>query len=223
MPDSIPLRVLLADDHEIVRDGLRTSFEAAGVSIVGEASDGAEAVEMALRHVPDVVLMDLSMPGTNGIEATAQLTRAGCPSRVVMLTMHDDVDSTRRALESGAVGYLTKGIRFAEVLATVRDAASGEIDLSPTLAERMVAEANAHGEEPLLSDRQVEILQAIADGMSTKQVAIALHISTKTVHNHLNATYRRLDTQSLTHAVLGALRLGLIDLHRPATDQDDDG
>ncbi|HNH96070.1 MAG TPA: response regulator transcription factor, partial [Microthrixaceae bacterium] len=140
-------------------------------------------------------------------------------SKVVVLTMHDDPAMTRAALQAGAAAYLTKGTSFADVLDTLRRVQEGEETLSPRLAASMLEHL---GPEPtrndLLSDRQVEILQMIADGMSTKQAARALGITQKTVHNHLNATYRRLDTQSLTHAVLSAVRLGIIDLHSAPDD-----
>jgi len=132
---------------------------------------------------------------------------------VLVLTMHDDPQRTRAALEAGAIGYLTKGTSFADVLDTLRRAMAGEEVLSPQLAASMLTAAGTvETPEELLSERQREILQMIADGMSTKQVARDLGITQKTVHNHLNAIYRRLDTQSLTHAVLSAVRLGIIDL-----------
>jgi DNA-binding NarL/FixJ family response regulator len=205
------IRLVLVDDHEILRDGLRKSFEAAGVLVVGEAGDGLEGVDVVRRTKPDVVLMDLTMPALDGIEATRRILESDSPPRIVMLTMHDDVASTRRALEAGAVGYLSKGTKFRDVLATVRDAASGDVHLSAELADEIMAHAD-DGDEPLLSERQIELLQVIADGQSTKQAARTLGISPKTAHNHLNAIYRRLEAQSLTHAVLGAIRLGLIDL-----------
>jgi DNA-binding NarL/FixJ family response regulator len=208
------LRILLADDHTILRDGIRRSFESAGEVVVAEASNGEEALELARETQPDIVVMDLTMPVLDGIGATRRITAEVPDTRVVVLTMHDDVDATRRALDAGAVGFLSKGSSFAEVLRTVRAAAGGETGLTPELAEAMLrtAESSPATAEALLSERQVEILQAIANGSTTKQVARQLGITQKTVHNHLNAIYRRLDTQSLTHAVLSAVRLGIIEL-----------
>jgi DNA-binding NarL/FixJ family response regulator len=209
------LRILLADDHAILRDGIRRSFESAGEVVVAEASNGEEALEMARATQPDIVVMDLTMPVLDGIGATRRITEEVPDTRVIVLTMHDDVDATRRALDAGAVGFLSKGSSFAEVLRTVRAAAEGETGLTPELAEAMLHTAQATTSttaEAMLSDRQVEILQAIANGATTKQVARQLGITQKTVHNHLNAIYRRLDTQSLTHAVLSAVRLGIIEL-----------
>ena len=207
------LRILLADDHKILREGIRRGLEGAGETVVGEASNGEEAVELARTTQPDVVLMDLSMPVVDGIAATKRITDEMPETKVVVLTMHDDASRTRAAIAAGAVGYLTKGTSFTEVLETIRAVANGETVLSPQLAISMLwaaQEAVEHAD--LLSDRQVEILQKIANGYGTKQVARELGITQKTVHNHLNAIYRRLDTQSLTQAVLSAVRLGIIDL-----------
>jgi two-component system, NarL family, response regulator DegU len=207
------IKILLADDHTLLRDGLRRSFEAAGDTVVGEASTGEEAVALAKALLPDVVLMDLSMPVMDGIEATRRIREALPTVRIAVLTMHDDIDRTRDAIAAGATAYLSKGTSFADVRDTVLRVVEGETVLSPALAGAMLTAMNdARAQEALLSERQVEILQAIADGMSTKQAGRYLGITTKTVHNHLNAIYRKLDAQSLTHAVLGAVRLGIIDL-----------
>jgi DNA-binding NarL/FixJ family response regulator len=215
------LRVLLADDHQILRDGIRRGLENAGEEVVGEASNGEEAVLLARETQPDIVLMDLSMPVLDGVSATRRIISEFPDIKVVVLTMHDDPPLTRSALEAGASAYLTKGTSFADVLDTLRRVLAGEEVLSPQLAASMltVVEAEDPGEE-LLSSRQTEILQMIADGQSTKQVARELGITQKTVHNHLNAIYRRLDTQSLTHAVLSAVRLGIIDLRPTAEDSE---
>ncbi len=209
------INIVLADDHQILRESIRKNFESAGEKVVGEASNGEDAVRLAEQLRPDVVVMDISMPVLDGVSATKRISDNVPDTRVVVLTMHDDIDRTRRALEAGAVGYLSKGCSFADVLTTVRAAAAGETGLSPALASSMLSVAQAgepSASDELLSPRQVEILQGIADGGSTKQVARDLGITQKTVHNHLNAIYRRLDTQSLTHAVLSAVRLGIIDL-----------
>ncbi len=208
------IKILLADDHALLRDGLRRSFESAGDTVVGEASTGEEAVALAKALQPQVVLMDLSMPVMDGIEATRLIREQVPATRIAVLTMHDDIDKTRDAIAAGASAYLSKGTSFTDLRATVLRVADGETALSPALAGAMISTVtSAQANEDLLSDRQIEILQAIADGMSTKQAGRYLGITTKTVHNHLNAIYRKLDAQSLTHAVLGAVRLGIIDLH----------
>ncbi|MFN0090467.1 MAG: response regulator [Acidimicrobiales bacterium] len=208
------IRILLADDHKILREGIRRGFESAGEAVIAEAANGEEAVELAKVHQPDVTVMDLSMPVLDGVSAIRRIRADRADARIVVLTMHDDVEKTRQALDAGAVAYLSKGSSFQQVLNTVRAVASGETGLTPELADSMlkVSHEAREGGEPLLSERQVEILQAIANGSTTKQVARDLGITQKTVHNHLNAIYRRLDTQSLTHAVLSAVRLGIIEL-----------
>ena len=157
--------------------------------------------------------MDLSMPVMDGIEATRRIREEVPGTRIAVLTMHDDIDKTRDAIAAGASAYLSKGTSFTEVRDTVLRVAEGDTVLSPAVAGAMLTTAQEQKDnQDLLSDRQVEILQAIADGMSTKQAGRYLGITTKTVHNHLNAIYRKLDAQSLTHAVLSAVRLGIINL-----------
>jgi DNA-binding NarL/FixJ family response regulator len=215
------MRVLLADDHQILRDGVRRGLESAGATVVGEADNGEEAVELAEALRPDIVLMDISMPVLDGVAATERITSRFPDIKVVVLTMHDDPDSTRAALRAGAIAYMTKGTSFADVYDTLERVMAGEEVLSPRLAAMMLETADAEPDPgTILSERQREILQMIADGLSTKQAARELGITQKTVHNHLNATYRRLDTQSLTHAVLSAVRLGIIDLHGADGDED---
>jgi DNA-binding NarL/FixJ family response regulator len=211
------LKILLADDHKILREGIRRGLEGAGETVVGEASNGEEAVALAEQLHPDVILMDLSMPVLDGIEATRRIIDTNPDQKVVVLTMHDDAQRTRAAISAGAVGYLTKGTSLGQVVDTIRAVHAGETVLSPQLAVSMLEAARVAAErEELLSDRQVEILQKIANGLGTKQVARELGITQKTVHNHLNAIYRKLDTQSLTQAVLSAVRLGIINLDQNA-------
>lgn len=210
------LRLVLADDHQILRDSLKRAFEAAGETVVGEASNGEEAIAMVASLQPDVILMDLTMPVLDGASATKRISDEYPDTKVVILTMHDDVSHTQSALAAGAMGFLTKGSSFADVHRTIKAAGKGLTTLSPELADSIMAaaagEVDEEGEE-VLSSRQVEILQLIADGMTTKQAARELGIAQKTIHNHLNAVYRKLDTQSLTHAVLSAVRLGIIELN----------
>ena len=185
-------RIVLVDDHQVLRDGIRRSLEDAGEEVVGEAGDGEEAVAVVAQTRPDVVLMDLEMPVLDGVESCKRILAQFPTTLVVVLTMHEDVARTRAALSAGAVAYLTKGTSMNEVIDAIRNVVAGETVLSVELA--------------------MSILQRIADGLSTKQVARELGISHKTVYNHLNAIYRRLDTQSLTHAVLSAVRKGIIHL-----------
>ena len=212
------ISIVLADDHTLLREGLRRSFEGVGVRVLGEAANGEEAVALAMATSPQVVLMDLSMPVLDGVSATQRIRDNAPGVRVAVLTMHDDVDRTRDAIAAGASAYLTKGTSFYELHRTVQRVAEGETVLSPELAGAMLQAARNKGEADLLSERQVEILQVIANGLSTKQTARQLGITTKTVHNHLNAIYRKLDAQSLTHAVLSAVRLGIIELEPAEVD-----
>jgi DNA-binding NarL/FixJ family response regulator len=209
------IRIVLADDHQLLRDSMRRAFDAAGESVVGEAADGEEAVELARALQPDIVLMDTSMPGLSGLEATRLICAAGAHAKVVILTMYDDLTHERDALAAGASAYLTKDSSFADVLDSVRRVARGEVRRPRNVTAALVraaVEASPAPQGSVLSERQAEILQLIARGLSTKQAARELGITQKTVHNHLNAIYRRLDTQSLTHAVLSAGRLGIIEL-----------
>ncbi len=210
-------RVLLADDHRMLRDSLRRSLEEHGFDVVGEAANGSEAVRLTEALVPDVVLMDVSMPLLDGVEATRQISRMTPHPQVVMLTMHADGDVMARAIQAGAVGYLVKDCSIDDVVATVRSAASGESVLSPGLASSMLADVKkgpgrGNGEPPVISAREEEVLQLVADGLSLPEVAGALYISVKTVKNHLASIYAKLDARDRTQAVLRAVRMGIIRL-----------
>jgi DNA-binding NarL/FixJ family response regulator len=212
-------RLLLADDHRMLRDSLRRSLEDHGFEVVGEAGDGQEAVRLAQALRPDVVLMDVSMPVLDGVEATRQITRLAPDARVVMLTMHADGDVMARAIQAGASGYLVKDCSIDEVVAAIRLAASGDSVLSPGLASSMLADMEKagrggdDGHGPMISPREEEVLQLVADGMSLPEVAAALFISVKTVKNHLASIYAKLDARDRTQAVLRAVRMGIIRLN----------
>lgn len=210
-------RLLLADDHRMLRDSLRRSLEESGFDVVGEAADGAEAVRLAQQLLPDVILMDVTMPALDGVEATRQITRVVPSAQVVMLTMHADGDVMARAIQAGAIGYLVKDCSMDEVVAAVHVAASGESVLSPGLATSMLADVkrtqrSATAEAPVISAREEEVLQLVADGLSLPEVAAALFISVKTVKNHLASIYAKLDARDRTQAVLRAVRMGIIRL-----------
>ncbi|MDQ2826095.1 MAG: response regulator transcription factor [Actinomycetota bacterium] len=212
-------RLLLVDDHKMLRDGLRRSMEEHGFDVVGEADDGQEGVRMALALQPDVVLMDVTMPVLDGVEATRQLRLISPSSQVVMLTMHADGDVMARAIQAGAIGYLVKDCSTEDVVTAVRLAASGESILSPELASSMLSEVkkesrrSANGDSPVISAREEEVLQLIADGMSLPEVSAELFISVKTVKNHLASIYAKLDARDRTQAVLRAVRMGIIRLN----------
>jgi DNA-binding NarL/FixJ family response regulator len=210
--------LILADDHRMLREGLRRSLEAEGLTVIGEAADGAAAIDLADRLRPDVVLMDVSMPVLDGVEATRLLRQRVPGMPVVILTMHADYEVLVRAVRAGASGYLVKDCSTDEVVRTVRQAAAGETTLSPDLATAMLAEAHQVTEEqpatgePVISKREEEVLQLIAEGASTTEVASRLFISVKTVKNHLASVYQKLDSRDRTQAVLRAVRMGIIRL-----------
>jgi len=205
------LTALLVDDHTMLRQGLRRGLEAEGIQVVGEAGDGENAVRLALELRPDVVLMDVSMPTVDGIEATRRLMKADARQHVVILTMHMDRALIDLALRAGAAGYLTKDCSMNEVVEAIKLATNGDTVLSPNLAELMLNEARRNvTEEALISPREEEVLQLVVDGLGTTAIAERLYISQKTVKNHLASIYEKLDASDRTQAVLTAVRMGIV-------------
>jgi DNA-binding NarL/FixJ family response regulator len=216
-----PLSLVIADDHTMLREGLRRSLEARGIDVLGEAGDGAEAVRLALDLKPDVILMDVSMPGMDGVEATRQIRQQIPDASIVMLTMHADHVVLVRALRAGASGYLVKDCTTDEIVNTIRQAASGDTTVSAGVAAAMLAQAKGlaqaepapampASEEAIISKREEEVLQLIAEGASTTEVASRLYISVKTVKNHLASIYQKLDSRDRTQAVVRAVKMGII-------------
>ncbi len=208
---------MLADDHRMLREGLRRSMIDQGFDVVGEARDGDEAIRLAEELRPDVILMDVTMPEVDGVEATRQI-RASCPEiKIVMLTMHADQEVLTSAIRAGASGYLVKDCSTEEISSAVRMAVSGETALSPQLAASMLDEVRRldqphRDEDRIVTRREEEVLQLIADGCSTPEVAEKLYISQKTVKNHLASIYQKLDARDRTQAVLQAVRMGIVSL-----------
>ena len=211
------VRLMLADDHRMLREGLRRSLTDDGFDVVAEASDGAEAVELAAIHHPDVILMDVTMPDMDGVEATRRIRRNHPDIQVVMLTMHADEDVIADALQAGAAGYLVKDCSTDEIADAVRLASNEDAALSPALAGAMLDEVrridDAQGPDQIVTKREIDVLQLIADGCSTPEVAEKLYISQKTVKNHLASIYQKLDARDRTQAVLRAVRMGIVRLH----------
>jgi two-component system, NarL family, response regulator DegU len=214
---TVTIRLLLADDHRMLREGLRRSMSDQGFDIVGEARDGDEAIQLAEELEPDVILMDITMPEVDGVEATRHIRQSQPTVRVVMLTMHADQDVLAAAIRAGASGYLVKDCSTEEIASAVRMAHSGETALSPQLAASMLDEVRkldqpSTEEERIITKREEEVLQLIADGCSTGEVAERLFISQKTVKNHLASIYQKLDARDRTQAVLQAVRMGIVRL-----------
>jgi two-component system response regulator DegU len=212
----VGIRLVLVDDHRLLREGLRRSLSDEGFEVVGEAADGDQGIDVVAATRPDVVLMDVTMPTLGGVEATRRIHEANPAVRIVMLTMHADADIVADALRAGACGYLTKDSSIEEIAEAIRLAASGETAVSAKLAASMLGELRrlerAEDEERLITNREEEVLQLIADGLSTPEVAAKLFISQKTVKNHLAAIYQKLDARDRTQAVVRAVRMGIISL-----------
>ncbi|HLU27312.1 MAG TPA: response regulator transcription factor [Glycomyces sp.] len=203
------IRVMLVDDHPVVRAGLRGMLsEAADIVVVGEAGSGDEAVVRAPSLAPDVVLMDLRMPGGDGVTATGRL--AGEVNVVVLTTYETDADIAR-AVAAGAVGYLLKDAPLAELLRAIRAASRGETVLAPSVAARLVGAVRAPRGQGL-SERELEVLRLVADGASNAEIGRRLHISEATVKTHLLRSYQKLGVGDRTAAVTSAIRRGLLEL-----------
>jgi DNA-binding NarL/FixJ family response regulator len=229
---ALTVRVLLADDHDILRDGLRALLGmAADVEVVGEASTGRQAVAETERLRPDVVLMDITMPELDGVEACRRIRQQSPETRVLFLTMHEAEEYFFRALRAGAAGYVIKRTASADLLAAVRAVARGESFLSPSVARALVADYSERGTRssvsPMeqaaeripdsyetLTSREREVLQLVGEGFTNQEIADRLHLSIKTVQSHRAAVMEKLDLRDVTHLVRYAVRRGLVDPER---------
>jgi DNA-binding NarL/FixJ family response regulator len=204
------IRVLLADDQRVVREGLGTLLGLLdGIELVGTAADGEEALALAARHDPDVVLMDLRMPNLDGLGAIAELARRGLPARVLVLTTYDTDADVLPAIQAGATGYLLKDAPRTELLRAVRAAARGESVLSPSVASRLLGQVRAPAVEPL-TQRELEVLQLIARGATNREAARRLFISEASVKAHLLHVYAKLGVNDRAAAVAPAYERGLL-------------
>jgi DNA-binding NarL/FixJ family response regulator len=223
-----PISVLLADDHDILRDGLKAVLALAGdITVVGEARTGSEAVLETERLRPDVVLMDISMPELDGVEASRRIRQQTPDTRVLFLTMHEAEEYFFRALQAGAAGYVIKRTAAADLLAAVRAVARGESFLSPSMAralvndyaERGVRSTSGATDEQFstgdsystLTSREREILKLVGEGNSNQEIASRLHLSIKTVQSHRAAVMMKLGLRDVTHLVRYAVRRGIVD------------
>jgi DNA-binding NarL/FixJ family response regulator len=208
-------RLLIADDHPAYRRGLELMLvDTSDIEIVGEADTGERAVELAASLAPDVVLMDLRMPGLDGIEATRRLTRSGSAAAVVVLTMFEDDDSVFAAMRAGARGYLLKGAEQDEIVRAIRAAAAGEAIFGPEIAQRVIAHfASGSGSTaaafPSLTEREREVLEMVAAGKGNATIAHELMISLKTVRNHVSNVFTKLQVSDRSQAIVKAREAGL--------------
>jgi two-component system, NarL family, response regulator LiaR len=209
------IRVLIADDHAVVRQGLRTFLDLqADIDVVGEAADGEEAVAAAVEHAPDVILLDLVMPGLDGIGALRRLREAAPGSRVIVLTSFGEDERLFTALRAGATGYLLKDVEPAELVRGIRTAHAGQSPLSPAVAARVVEELAGGGSRGATADeltpRELEVLCLIARGRSNKRIALELGVAEKTVKTHVSHVLAKLGLSDRTQAALYAVREGLV-------------
>jgi len=213
------IRILLADDHKITRQGLRLLLEKEpDMEVVAEAEDGRTAVRLVRKLLPDMVIMDVSMPDLNGMEAARQIVDESPDIKIIALSMHSDALFVTEMLRSGAAGYLLKDCAFEEFARAIRTVAAGKTYLSPTISGVVVddylhrlSKADFSG-SGVLSNREREVLQLLAEGKSTKQIALKLHISTKTVETHRRQIMDKLDIHSVAELTKYAIRKGFTSL-----------
>lgn len=211
------ISVVLVDDQALVRDGLRLILELAGMEVVGEAADGAAGARLVLDSRPDVALMDLRMPGTDGVEATRRIVAGGCRTRVVVLTTFAEEELTYGALRAGASGYLLKDAGGERIVEAVRAAAAGEVPLAPAVAARLVqaylrrppVSPSADRLMPL-SERERDVLALVGAGRSNSEIARELYISLATVKSHMRHILAKLDLRDRPHAIVLAHECGLV-------------
>lgn len=209
-----PLRVLVADDHPVFRSGMRALLSSTpGIEVVGEADTGEEAIILATKLRPDVVLMDLQMPGTGGVEATRRVLDASPDVRVLVVTMYEDDDLVFATLRAGARGYVLKGASPADMVRAVQVVGDGEAIFSPAIAQRLIGFFSqprpAEPAFPELTDREREILTLIAWGRSNREIAAELYLSLKTVRNHVSNIFGKLQVANRAEAILRAREAGL--------------
>lgn len=213
------IRVLVADDHALVRDGIKSLLGLTeDIEVVGEASDGREAIDQARKLKPDVVLMDIAMPGLGGLEATLELKREAPKSRVLVLTQYDDIEYIRRFLKIGIAGYVLKRMLGSELASAIRSAARGGLVLDPQVAaeamQTVPEERAAESEDlyELLTDREKQVLRLVALGQSNKEVADALGISVKTAMSHREHLMEKLSLRNRTDLIKFAIKKGVIQM-----------
>ncbi|MDA0369894.1 MAG: response regulator transcription factor [Actinomycetota bacterium] len=214
MIEATSARIVVADDHGLFRTLLAHHLRGLGHLVVGEANGGDQAVRLTRQHEPDLVLMDVAMPNGDGIAALKEILAADRRRRIVMLSMHVDAMTVRHALASGARGYLSKDCELDEIEAAIGSALDGDIAVSSDIRRILDESPEPPNGDTLLTERESEVLQLVADGASTTEIAERLFISQKTVKNHLAAVYDKLDVDDRTQALVRAARLGLVRIER---------
>jgi DNA-binding NarL/FixJ family response regulator len=212
------IELLIADDHLLVRDGIRALVgRLGGMRVVAEAADGREVLRQVKRHQPHIILMDISMPGLNGLEVARYISREFPLVHIIILSMHSDEEHVWQALRAGAVGYLLKGAPVEELELAIRRVASGETYLSPPVSRLIISayvkRTNVRDElSERLTGRQREVLRLIAEGQTTKQIALTLKLSAKTVERHRSDSMKRIGVKEVAGLVRYAVRIGLVNL-----------
>ena len=206
------IQVLLADDHQIMRQGLKGLLEREGFTVIAEASDGREAVRLAEKGDPDVAILDLAMPQLNGLDAARQIVRSSPRTKAIILTMHTEDPYVLEALRAGVGGYVLKTQAAADLLQAIREVTRGAIYLSPGVSRALVDAYRARTDLPAdpLSPREREVLQLVAEGKTTKEVAVALGVSTKTAETHRTRIMEKLDIHETANLVRYAIRRGIV-------------
>ena len=217
-PPALQTRVLLVDDHDLFRTGLRNLLEEQGVQVVGECDNGTDALRAVREVAPDVVVMDLNMPGISGVEATRQISMIAPLTRVLVLTISDQDSDVMDAILAGACGYLLKDSSITELISGIQAAAVGESLVSPAIASKVLqriraSSVSAYEAELIqseLSDREIEVLKLIANGKDNGMIALELHISPKTVKNHISNILMKLQINNRIQAAVYAVRSGIV-------------
>ena len=212
------LRIVVIDDHQLIREGLKSLLETQGFQVVGEAEDGRNAVKLAKKLDPDAVIIDISMPGLNGIEATRQIHQEAPRVKVIVLSMRSDRRAVLAAFAAGASGYLLKEAAFEEMVVAIKVALKGQTYLSPAIAHVVVRNSIEHwstSAEPMgrgISSREREILQLVAEGRSSKEMAESLYVSVKTIETHRKQIMNKLNLHSIAELTKYAVREGVTSL-----------